>query len=98
MVEFTHNTLPYPPQMKNGGSSPAHLSSSSLSDSSWWLQFKWSQPPPRATDLDRILATIGGINAHINAHFDDINARFDGCFDALDARLQAFESLGEDQR
>jgi hypothetical protein len=48
MVESTHNTLPYPPQMRNGGSLPAHLSSSSLSDPSWWLQFKWSQPPPRA--------------------------------------------------
>jgi hypothetical protein len=48
MVESTHNTLPYPPQMRNGGSSPAHLPSSSLSDPSWWLQFKWLQPPPRA--------------------------------------------------
>jgi hypothetical protein len=50
MVESTHNTLPYPPQMRNGGSSLAHLSTSSLSDPSWWLQFKWSQPPPRAPE------------------------------------------------
>ena len=53
MVESTNNTLPYPPQMRNGGSSPAHLSSSSLSgssDPSWWLQFKWSQPPSRAPE------------------------------------------------
>jgi hypothetical protein len=50
MVESRHNTLPYPPQMRNGGSSPAHLSSSSISDPSWWLQFKWSQPPPRAPE------------------------------------------------
>ena len=42
--------LPYPPQMRNGGSPPAHLSSSSLSHPSWWLQFKWSQPPPRAPE------------------------------------------------
>jgi hypothetical protein len=50
MVESTHNTLPYPPQMRNSGSLPAHLSSSSLSNPSWWLQFKWSQPPPRAPE------------------------------------------------
>ena len=41
---------PLPPQMCNGGSPPAHLSSSYLSDPSWWLQFKWSQPPPRAPE------------------------------------------------
>ena len=46
----THDALPYPPQMRHGGSPPAHLSSSSLSDPSWWLQFKWSQPPPRAPE------------------------------------------------
>jgi hypothetical protein len=34
--------------MCNGGSPPAYLSSSYLSNSSWWLQFKWSQPPPSA--------------------------------------------------
>ena len=50
MVESTNNTPPDPPQMRNGGSPPAHLSSSSLSDPSWWLQFKWSQPPPRAPE------------------------------------------------
>ena len=50
MVESTINTLPYPPQLRNGGSPPAHLSLSSLSDPSWWLQFKWSQPPPRAPE------------------------------------------------
>jgi hypothetical protein len=42
--------LPPPPQMGNGGSPLAHLSSSSLSDPSWRLQFKWSQPPPRAPE------------------------------------------------
>jgi hypothetical protein len=36
--------------MSNGGSPPAHLPSSYLSDPSWWLQFKWSQPPPRAPE------------------------------------------------
>jgi hypothetical protein len=36
--------------MRNGGSPPAHLSSSSLSDPSAWLQYKWSQPPPCAPD------------------------------------------------
>ena len=45
-----HSPLPPPPQMRNGGSPPAHLSSSYLSDPSWWLQFKWSQPPPRAPE------------------------------------------------
>jgi hypothetical protein len=42
--------LPYPPQMRNGGLPPAHLPSSSLSNPSAWLQYKWSQPPPRASD------------------------------------------------
>jgi hypothetical protein len=40
--------LPYPPQMGNGGSPPAHLRSSSLSGPLAWLQHKWSQPPPLA--------------------------------------------------
>ena len=47
---MVHPPLPPPPQMSNGGSPPAHLSSSYLSDPSWWLQFKWSQPPPRAPE------------------------------------------------
>ena len=34
--------------MGNGGSPPAHLPSSSLSDPEVWLQIKWSQPPPQA--------------------------------------------------
>ena len=40
-----HSPLPPPPQMRNGGSPLAHLP-----DPSWWLQFKWSQPPPRAPE------------------------------------------------
>ena len=47
---MNRDPLPYPPQMRNGGSPPAHLSSSSLSDPSGWLQYKWSQPPPCAPD------------------------------------------------
>ena len=47
---MSQDTLPYPPQMRNGGSPPAHLSSSYLSNPSWWLKFKWSQPPPRAPE------------------------------------------------
>jgi hypothetical protein len=39
-----------PPQMRNGGPPRAHLSTSSLSDPSGWLQYKWSQPPPHAPD------------------------------------------------
>jgi len=35
--------------MSNGGSLPAPLPPY-LSDPSWWLQFKWSQPPPRAPE------------------------------------------------
>ena len=53
--------------------------------------------PTTLTDLDRILAAIGGINARFDNQHADINARFDGvtaCFDALGGRLQAFESLG----
>jgi hypothetical protein len=52
---------------------------------------------PTLTDLDRILATIGGINARFDKQNADINARFDGVtarFDALGGRLQAFGSLG----
>jgi hypothetical protein len=47
---MNQNPLPYPPQMRNGGLPPAHLPSSSLSDPSAWLQYKWSQPSPRAPD------------------------------------------------
>ena len=36
--------------MSIGGSPPALLSSSYLSDPSWWLQFKWLQPPPLAPE------------------------------------------------
>jgi hypothetical protein len=52
---------------------------------------------PTLTDLDRILAAIGGINARFDKQNADINARFDGVtarFYALGGRLQAFESLG----
>jgi hypothetical protein len=45
---MNRDPLPYPPQMRNGGSPPAHLSSSSLSDPSGWLQYKWLKPLPRA--------------------------------------------------
>jgi hypothetical protein len=47
---MNQNPLPYPPQMRNGGLPPAHLPSSSLSNSLAWLQYKWSQPPPCAPD------------------------------------------------
>ncbi len=47
---MNRDPLPYPPQMRNGGLPPAHLPSSSLSDPLAWLQYKWSQPPPRASD------------------------------------------------
>jgi hypothetical protein len=47
---MSQDPLPYPPRMRNGGSPPAHLSSSSLSDTSGWMKYKWSQPPPRAPD------------------------------------------------
>jgi hypothetical protein len=36
--------------MRNGGSPPAHLSLFFLSNPSGGLQYKWSQPPPRAPD------------------------------------------------
>ncbi len=47
---MNRNPLPYPPQMRNSGLPPAYLPSSSLSDPLVWLQYKWSQPPPRAPD------------------------------------------------
>jgi hypothetical protein len=47
---MNRNSLPYTPQMRNGGLPPAHLPLSSLSDLSAWLQYKWSQPPPPAPD------------------------------------------------
>ena len=53
--------------------------------------------PAALTDLDRILAAIGGINARFDTQHADFNARFDGVtarFDALGDRLQAFDSLG----
>jgi hypothetical protein len=61
-------------------------------------------PPIPSTDLEKILAAIGGLNASIggiNTRFDthtaDFNACFDGVtarFDTLGDRIQAFESLG----
>jgi hypothetical protein len=57
--------------------------------------------PPTLTDLDRILAAIGGINARLENQNADINARFDGVtaqnadinarFDGVTAR---FDALG----
>jgi hypothetical protein len=50
---MNRDLLPYPPQMRNGGSQPAHLSLSSLSNPSAWLQYKWSQPLLHAPDWVR---------------------------------------------
>jgi hypothetical protein len=51
LVQMSRDSSPHPPpQMRNGGPPPAHLSTSSLSDPSGWLQYKWLQPPPRAPD------------------------------------------------
>jgi hypothetical protein len=47
---MNRNPLPPPPQMGNCGSPPAHLPSSSLSNPAGWLQYKSSQPPPRAPE------------------------------------------------
>ena len=49
LVIMGHPPLPPPPQMSNGGSPPAPLPPY-ISDPSWWLQFKWLQPPPRAPE------------------------------------------------
>ena len=54
-------------------------------------------PPIPSTDLEKILAAIGGINTRFDHQHAEINARFDGVtarFDALGDRLQSFESLG----
>ena len=53
-------------------------------------------PPIPSTDLEKILAAIGGINTRFDHQHAEINARFDGVtarFDALGDRLQSFESL-----
>ncbi len=51
LVQMSRDSSPHPPpQMRNGGPPLAHLSTSSLSDPSGWLQYKWLQPPPRAPD------------------------------------------------
>ncbi len=44
---MNQDPLPYPPQMRNGGSLPAHLSLSSDTplDASYWLLRNWLQPP-----------------------------------------------------
>jgi hypothetical protein len=50
------NSLPPPPKMGNGGSSPAHLPSSTATDNLWYPSFAdfpsfaaiWMQPPARA--------------------------------------------------
>jgi len=66
---------------------------SAATTTTWVLE----SSPTTLTDLDRILAAIGGINARFDNQHADINARFDGItarFDALGDRLQAFESLG----
>ena len=52
--------------------------------------------PIPLTDLEKILAAIGGINIHFDHQHAEINARFDGVtarFDALGDRLLSFESL-----
>jgi hypothetical protein len=54
-------------------------------------------PPIPSTDLEKILAAIGGINTRFDHQHAEINARFDGVtarFDALGDHLQSFESLG----
>ena len=38
--QMSRDPLPNPPQMRNGESPPAHLSMSSLSNPSGWLQYK----------------------------------------------------------
>jgi hypothetical protein len=49
---MSRDSLPYSPQMRNGGSPPAHLSSSSdtLLNTPYWLRYNWLQPPPHAPD------------------------------------------------
>jgi hypothetical protein len=47
---MNQDALPYPAQMRNSGSPPAHLSLSNPSNPSGWLQYKWMQPPLCAPD------------------------------------------------
>jgi hypothetical protein len=48
LVQMGQDPSPCLPQMRNGGSLPAHLSSPNPSNPSAWLQYKWMQPPLRA--------------------------------------------------
>jgi hypothetical protein len=49
---MTRDPLPYPPQMRNGGSPLAHLflSLDTPRDASYWLQCNWLQPPLHAPE------------------------------------------------
>ncbi len=49
LLQMSLDSLPCPPQMRNGGLLLAHLSLSldTLINPSGWLKIKWSQPPPR---------------------------------------------------
>ncbi len=49
--------------MRNGGTPPTHFSLSSLSNPSWWLQFKWLQPPPRTPNW--VIDEYFAYNLHI---------------------------------
>jgi hypothetical protein len=50
LVQMSQDPLGCLPQMRNGGSPPAHLSLSTPSDHSGWLQHKWMQPPLHAPE------------------------------------------------
>jgi hypothetical protein len=56
---MNQDPLPYPLQMRSGGSLPTHLSLSldTPLDASYWLQRNWLQPPPRTPErvIDRAL-------------------------------------------
>jgi hypothetical protein len=55
------HSLPPPPQMGNGGSPPAHLSASFLSDPSWWLVAaiqRVAASPTRPRVVVRLLQTL----------------------------------------
>ncbi len=63
LVQISQDPFVYPHQMRNGGSPPAHLSSSTDApiNPSGWLKLKWYQPPwtpPTGWSTNGMLAPI----------------------------------------
>jgi hypothetical protein len=73
LLQMSRDPLPCPPQMRNGGPPPAHLSLSSDTpiDPHGWLRIKWIQPLPRAPNWVIIAWYIPPANACISCNDKD---------------------------